>query len=430
MKNWEKIYEQLRNGEVDKELESIKEKMDKKTATKEEYEKYKKMSRAKDNVRQIENVIEYKDKLEQFLEDIDNEFEIREELKGLNKEQEKLEDDLNRLQKEYDDIQKELKSNSLKNEEKNELTEKLQKVRTSIDDNNRLFAENQKGFEKISSNRNEELEEKSDNELNSLALNVSSSISKCNMVARNLVDGNSWDAIDYKLSKWKENTKYTKRKEAKSEINKDKTHENTISYEDIISDEEKYKKYKKMRENNIKSEQNDFEEEIEGKIGEEIEGEIEEEIEEEKSEYESKRPMLSKIRNWFKSIVNKIKTKKLPVGKEEIEEKVENEMPEEEKNRDEFQEEKFEYKVNETPHKEKIREEDLLLENPFMDRIKIIAEKGADGVSLEEKAVKQLEMKKKLEELRKANRKNEAKKFGQQYADKSDYRQKDDERDK
>lgn len=49
-----------------------------------------------------------------------------------------------------------------------------------------------------------------------------------------------------------------------------------------------------------------------------------------------------------------------------------------------------------------------------------------DGVSMEEKVAKQEKSERKLAEMRKANRAAETEKFGQDYAEKSDYRNKDD----
>ena len=62
----------------------------------------------------------------------------------------------------------------------------------------------------------------------------------------------------------------------------------------------------------------------------------------------------------------------------------------------------------------------------FREYIKAVAEKGMDGVSMEEKVAKQEKAERKLAEMREANRAAEAEKFGQDYAEKSDYRNKDD----
>ena len=54
----------------------------------------------------------------------------------------------------------------------------------------------------------------------------------------------------------------------------------------------------------------------------------------------------------------------------------------------------------------------------FREYIKAVAEKGMDGVSMEEKVAKQEKSERKLAEMRKANRAAETEKFGQDYAEK------------
>ena len=63
----------------------------------------------------------------------------------------------------------------------------------------------------------------------------------------------------------------------------------------------------------------------------------------------------------------------------------------------------------------------------FREYIKAVAEKGMDGVSMEEKVARQEKAERKLAEMREANRKAEEKNFGPGYAKKSDYRRNKDD---
>ena len=207
------------------------------------------------------------------------------------------------------------------------------------------------------------------------------------MVAKNLLNGASWDTIDLKLDNW--DKKYTKKKDEK-DVEKAKTENENLgkegeasakpslenksgefSEEDLISDSsaEKYKKNKQLMS-------------------------------------KDKHPRLTKIKNWFKKILKK-EEKMLP----EPEEKGKSEKI------------KAASALNKT-EEPKEKDED----KSFREYIKAVAEKGMDGVSMEEKVAKQEKAERKLAEMREANRAAEAEKFGQDYAKKSDYRNKGEER--
>ena len=381
MNKWEDKYEKLKNGEFDARIDELKDKANNKTATKEEYKEYEKLSKSKNNLGKVENVLEYREKLKEELNELKQEVETRKDAVLANQESKKLEKELVKITEEIIKTEKELKDPEIKEDRKDELLAKREELYGKRDENNSRYAKAQKALEGEFS-REGELKNLSKKEIEDKALLLKTRMSKCNMVAKNLLNGASWDTIDLKLDNW--DKKYTKKKDVEKtkaenensgkegEVSAKPSLENKLgefSEEDLISDSsaEKYKKNKQLMS-------------------------------------EDKHPRLTKIKNWFKKILKK-EEKMLP----EPEEKGKSEKI------------KAASALNKT---EESKEQDE--DKSFREYIKAVAEKGMDGVSMEEKVAKQEKAERKLAEMRKANRAAEAEKFGQDYAEKSDYRNKDD----
>lgn len=73
MNKWEDKYEKLKNGEFDARIDELKDKANNKTATKEEYKEYEKLSKSKNNLGKVENVLEYREKLKEELNELKQE---------------------------------------------------------------------------------------------------------------------------------------------------------------------------------------------------------------------------------------------------------------------------------------------------------------------------------------------------------------------
>lgn len=289
MRKWEETYEKLKNGDFDARIDELKSKIDSKKCTREELKEYESLSRAKGNVKKVENIIEYRDKSKRLLDAIKKELETRETMKKANAETEKLEAELAKIEEAIRTVNESLKDKNLTDEKKAELESKRAELQGKKDNNNKKYAENQKKLQN-GLVKDEKLKDYSDQELQEKKLEASSRISKCNMIANSLVKGLSWDSIDLKLDNW--DKKFTSKDKKLSKKDKDK------------SDEEK---------SDEKKEDKDFDKTDLNK------NKDSNKENEEKSDFANKHPRLAKIGNWFKKIFNK--DKMLPPGKEENEPK-------------------------------------------------------------------------------------------------------------
>ncbi|MBQ2916887.1 MAG: hypothetical protein IJE59_01720 [Clostridia bacterium] len=364
MKKWEEKFEKLINGEFDDRIDELKQKVEEKKANREEYSEYQKLSKSKENVKKVENIIEYRDKVNGQLEEVKKELQIIENLKKANEGNKKLEEDMKKIESDLEKVNSELKNKKLDPKKIAELETKKAEILAKRDDNNKKYVENQKLL-KTGLNRNDKLAGYSKEKLEQIKLVLSSRVSKCNMVAKSLVNGLSWDSIDLKLDNWQDRKLTNKGEKLSRKEKTDNVQSKDGENIDIISSEENYRKNEELRKKK-----------------------------EQKTEFENKHPRLAKIGNWFKNIFKK--DKMLPPAKDE--------------------------KTDEKTDKDLI-----IKDESFKEFIKVVADKGLDGIEQEKKLAKQQNAKEKLAELRKANRANEAKKFGQNYADKSDYRNKDDD---
>lgn len=366
MSKWEDKYNRYKDGGIDNVISEL---TTKEILTKEEKKEYRKLIKIKEKMPQVENVVEYRDKLKEELEQIKKEMSIRNSLKEATDKRDKLEKEIAEYQDKYEKINKKLKNKDLADEERR----KLEAEKTEISEK---MPRAQEERDKVEDTLTKALGEKrelstlEEQEISEKMFEKQTKISKCNLVAKNLLNGLNWEQIDIKLDNWKDK-KFT-------------------SKDDKLSkDIEEAKKEREEKVNNFKLE---------------IKEEIDDLDKEEKTEnnkpaitFADKHPRLAKIGKFFRNIINRFSNKE----KEEIkEEKIE------------------ETKVEKAEGTEIEKAEETKVENvekSFKEYIKEIAEKGMNEIKKEE-------LQAKLVEMRKANREAEAKKFGQNYADKSDYR--------
>ena len=338
MKEWEKIYSKLKTGEYDKAISVLEEKIKNKSVSKEEYEAYNRITKARDNLDKIDNVLDYRIKLQKFLKDIDIELQSRKDLSKLNKEKSKLEKEMETLEAKLNGLPK-------------EAVAEREEAKKQIDANNEAYAKNQEQLRGFIS-RDDRFKDKTNKELKATALKVSASISKCDIVADNLVHGKSWNAVDYDLKKFKEPTKYTP-KDTK------------------IEDIKKQPEDKIVQDKTVQDKTLDDKQPEDKKI-------------DDKDDSKTKETRLGKIKNWFKKLLR-------GRNKETLPEPEKKETPKEEK------------KLTVTLPEEKVKEEDLFLEASFIDTIKVVAEKGVEGKKTEDEKARIEAAKARLEKLRKDN---------------------------
>ncbi len=240
---WEEEYKKYAHKEYDEEYKKLKAKFERKPENikwtnepddksiknsiregKEQYERYKKMGRIKENLPKVKNLIQYRRGLEKEIKEIDKEIKLRENLKSINQKQETLEKknetlekDLADLRNKYYDIELQLKKKDLSDDKRTELENKLPELQKKIDNNNIEFSKNEqeisKNKQKItesdkSSKNKSKLSRISDEELNNKKLDLSTKISKCNMACKYMMQGKSWNAIEVKLDSW-DKSRYT-----------------------------------------------------------------------------------------------------------------------------------------------------------------------------------------------------------------------------
>ena len=340
MNKWEERYNKLKNGEFDSRIDELKEKHNNKSITKEEYKEYQKLLKSKESLSKVDNVLEYKEQLKEELKKLELEKGSRDNAIEASKETQRLEEELKKITEEIIKTENELKKSNLEEHEKDELSAKRDELYARRDDNNAKYVQNQKVLEK-SLNRKDEFKNLSEEEIKNKENLLKSRISKCNMVAKNLLNGASWDTINLKLDNWDKEKRYTnKKEESVLEENKNKLEnsEKEDLFENIFSETEKNSKG--LDEYDIISDSN-----------------AEAYNRNKQLMFEKKHPRLAKIQNWLKKVFGN-KRKMLQEGKE-IENKV--------------VEDKVEDKVEE-------KVEDKTIDDiSFREYIKVVAEKGMDG---------------------------------------------------
>ena len=265
-RKWKIEYEKYKSTDTQVKLEELKNKLNTKTITRQEYDEYQKMLKVIDNLPKVDNVIEYMEKLDQDLETIKEEIKAREEQRQIEEKRikpENLEKELEaNLNKQYEliakrkEINKKIALTSDKQEieklklEKEEVNQELSKLELQAKQNNDIFVEIHSTKKENKKLTKAYLAKYSDEDLRAKCFEISAMISKCNMVASNLMKGLSKDSLQVKLEGWqdrkftsKEPLPLTRRekmaiKEENLSINKVENKEETIE-ESMFSTNEK-----------------------------------------------------------------------------------------------------------------------------------------------------------------------------------------------
>ena len=186
--------------EYGKQQNKMKELEEKKQKTVEEKEK---LEKVKERMPQITNVIEYRNKLKDELKDLKQELKARGNLEESKQKIHEAEKQIAEFQNEYEELSKQLRDPNLKPEKRaeiegkqKEINEKMAKAQDDRQETEENLNKDLKQERKLSNLSNQELEEK--------IFNTQTRISKCNLVAHNLLNGLSWEEIDMKLEDWKD----------------------------------------------------------------------------------------------------------------------------------------------------------------------------------------------------------------------------------
>lgn len=370
MSKWEDKYNQYKDGGIDNVISEL---TSKGISTKEEKKEYRKLTKIKEKMSQIENIIEYREKLKAELAEFKKEDSAREKLDKASKRREELSKEIEGYQKRYEEIVKELRNSKLEPDEKSKLEDEKNKINTKMPKAQDEM-DKQEEILKSGLGKKREKVDLSKEEIEAKKIETQTKISKCNLVAKNLLNGLNWEQIDIKLDNWKdkkftskddklakdiESTKKA-RQERVEEFKKDKDTEEMVDLMDFAT------KHKDI--DSVYSEKLDYNKPA--------------------LTFAHKHPRLAKIGEFFKGLKDRFSREK-----------------DEEIDIEEMKEEK--------PDIEHTKKE----EKSFREYIKEIAEKGINGVEAEEKAARQKAAKEKLEKMRKANRETEEKKFGKDYTE-------------
>lgn len=357
------------------------------------------LEKLKPNLGQIANIIEYRDDLKKQLNKLKAETKTREDFLQATKQQVRLENKIEEYQEKYEEIGKEIKEvnrklkEDLSPEEKKEQEEKLSKLqakREKIKDEMPKAQDElnkQEEVLKLGLGRKTSLSGLSQEEIDEKSFDIQNKISKCNFVARNLLEGLSWDSIDMNLDNWKDK----RFKEKDGRLSKDIEH----SKDGTRKDGEEA--------SNEKQEENP--ENLEAELGD---NGINPELPAPKNTFADRHPRLAKIGRFFKNIFSKSRKSNVEIEKtaEELQDEIRN------KQIDEAIDKNNEEKAMQKGTK---AQEEL----SFKEYIKQIAEKGMTEVEKEQREARQKEAREKLAKMREANRKVEENKFGKPYADMS-----------
>lgn len=216
MKKWEETYEQYKNGEMKARFAQLKAKVDTKTCSKEEYAEFSTMQKINDNLPKVDNLFKYIDGLEQNLEILKKEYNARQAEEKAPAIKQKLENQLQQIMQKQEiieskrkEIRAKLNTSGLSDKEKAKLEKEDEKLEKSYqdlnkerDNNNKEYLINETKAEAIK--KNPVLEGYSKEEIRKECFDISTKISKANLVANNLMKGLSRDSIEVKLQNWKD----------------------------------------------------------------------------------------------------------------------------------------------------------------------------------------------------------------------------------
>lgn len=271
MKKWEEKYANIKSGKLKTRINELQDKLEKKTITREEYKELEKSKRIEENVPKIENILEYKAKLDMQLQELKGEESKRKALEESRKEEKFLESELKGLKLRKDAIENKLKGKNISDAERTTLQAELGGIKDKISKNQEEFSKNWKKRESAE-NQKGKLADISTEEIIARKMNISAKISKCNMICGRLVAGDSWKLIDMKLEQWQDRKLTAK----KGTANK-------------LRDASEANKSEKSVKNDLENKENTGKELVEV------------------TEFEQKHPRLAQLRNFFRKIGKNIK---------------------------------------------------------------------------------------------------------------------------
>ena len=157
----EKKYESYLSGEMYARWMELSDKMGKKgneAMTKEEHEEYIKLSKIRENLPKVKNLMDAQKELvelrEAILDELSRVASLDKENKDIDKKNKqigldriKLESEMQTLMQEKEDIYEQLKSKDLKQAERTALQNKLEQIGKSIDENNTKYTANEEKVE-------------------------------------------------------------------------------------------------------------------------------------------------------------------------------------------------------------------------------------------------------------------------------------------
>ena len=403
MKNFNEIYSNIKKGNLDTILKDLQTKIDERSASKEEFKKMEMYTNIKNNVSKIDNILEFKAKLEKEKTNIDAEIAKIKSIPKLEDRINELNIQMQALQTEKQTIQETLSKKDLKDEERAELEARVGKIDLELAKNNNEFSINQKKMASAESSKEHSIEDIS--ELENRKIEISSQISKCNMIVNNLIQGKSWDYVEMKLDNWKDR-RFTSKEpisqkaepiKGEAKVNEPETVKNSE-----VKDQGKEEKEEKVEDGAV-FEDHDVEEIQLDTI------------------FEDKHPRLAKVKEFFKKMAKKVKHSIINSmrKKEELEEIEVVEETKEDKNEEKINEEST---VVESPIKENKDVEDKKEEKPnndFKAYIREVAEKGLKQMEQEKNEKAKQDAKEKFKENKEIAYKRETEKFGKDYADRS-----------
>lgn len=390
MNKWENKFEELQNR-LDKQIQELKMKVDDKTITKEEYKEYNKLLKVKDNMPKINNMVEYRGLLLNEKQKIEEQLNKDEQLYKLDEAVKKLDERMQRCVQERTMLENSLYDENVSKEDKHEILEKIDKINADVKKNNEFYFRAQDIRNK---NKKMNLEEKE--QLETRKNELSTQISKCNLVIDNLINGMSWDSIEMNLDKWKDSKFKADKVNAeklKSEIKTQKQEEKQEPKTKPIK-QDKDETQKIVTKSNSETIKEDDYKNVER---EEKKDEIKE-LPIKVSKFDQKHPRLAKIKNWFKNKIGKY------FAKEEDYYEDYDALDQKEREEAEIEAKQEEQRKNDIEKFMQVEKQD----NEFKKYLKEVAEKGYKNVGRE-----------KLEEAKKEAYKRETEKFGETYAKKS-----------
>ena len=213
-RKWETLYERLskqgQNAELvlkaELETEYYEEnKNSKEDSAKVSYKMSKKANKIIGNLPKVKNILELRNLLDTRHKAIQAELKRR-------KENKKLEEEMTKLNEEYETITFKMKERDLPEKERKQLEKQLETNRTKRDENNKKFLINNKEQSEI------DFSEMDDNKLRKEALQLSTKVSMCNMTCNALMKGESWQTIEVQLGNW-DNVKLKANKENTEKLN-------------------------------------------------------------------------------------------------------------------------------------------------------------------------------------------------------------------